>query len=1393
MTALGTDLDSLISSLKDDSPKKTGSDLDSLITSLKESDEDKKPVAPTGPLEFPDTALGGGEGALSITSQPVPPPTPPQPPVPVKDQVLNAMKALVKGVSGLGTAGLRGKAALDKAFTNAIGMFEDEPIEEGAFFKAADAIDKFVEENFEGDPRLADSFFAETLPGAAGSLIGFVGLGAGLRALNVGGTAALALMGGTVGAGSDLDRALAAGASDEEALLASGWGFLFGLTEAVPVARMFDRFDKSSGGVFKRRLTKALKEAGKGGFEEALQETFQGVGSNAMMKAMFDRDQELLEDVAKQGAAGGILGTAASLIAQGLGIRKRRRRTARRLLEGDPDLAQRIVDEGEPSRRGAISEVTDLEVEKDTAEQRTEFAQDLKQEIDDGVTRAQQEGTEAVAEEGVDDTQEDQVTAEEEITPEAALEEIGEGPPTILPAVPRRPSRGLTRRVEETRSRSAAAKAREELGTAVDELGKFLEGRTFSTPIDPELVRRVSTVVVKAAKAGVLTTKEIIERVASKVSAEVMEKLRPIIEQEFEKVKGRPELANPAVTPGDRDVVNIVDEVRESQGVPEVVRDVDVAAEAAARLAKDREGEVKRLIEIGQSGGTLGGVDTVVAKEIIKTEGLSSIKSDDVEGILRGVILVDSYRRTGTEEARGFRQRRDADKNPDERRARFLTEAILTPPQAQQTKIEDAKKKGNEAEVEKLRREWAKEVKKLKAELKAQGLDNNAMEEAAKDPVAYQKALRTLAATKADIWDAAYEYWSAGILFGMGTQAVNVIGTATNAAYSLTVKRMVSAVVNVGVRSPEAAQLGEFPHLVYGFWPGIKQGLKNAWMSFKTEAPWLEVSLGREGTRMLEEKNVAIKGLKGRVLRGSFRTLLAADEFNKTVIARMEVNAHAYRIAKSEGLSGKALGTRILDLTTDVDSKAWDRAIESAIDLSFQERTSKLLKWILSGRGKFYPSKFILPFATTPFNLARQGIRQTPVGLAKMPSRLMKASRTGDWSQVPERAAEQVIALAALALIWDWTDPDDLKITGAAPEANFETREEARRTIPALHIKIAGTWYPYGRVEPFATAVGLMADWIAAARSGDRSRMALVPLTSTLGQLKSKTFLAQLSDVVSFIDRTDPSDKIFKWVTNFAVSWIPFSGLSRSTLRETKDTFPERGVWGEGLDRNTRILRRMIQKTELGFIEDEPKVDLWGREQRRPNALWSPMAQTDFLFKAMIPIRPKDIDIAPGDLVILNWNRQNPRKDRHPKRPGKTYSVKREKQFMTDGQYTQFLRLAGKTSDLLVRKFELKEDEPEQADIDIVGGMLSRARAAAKKELVKEWLGGKKAPTPEELTEEVFRKFRILRVKQRRRGATKIKRTRLGNIAETGEDFRERAEAAQELRKRAAAELSRVP
>jgi hypothetical protein len=250
----------------------------------------------------------------------------------------------------------------------------------------------------------------------------------------------------------------------------------------------------------------------------------------------------------------------------------------------------------------------------------------------------------------------------------------------------------------------------------------------------------------------------------------------------------------------------------------------------------------------------------------------------------------------------------------------------------------------------------------------------------------------------------------------------------------------------------------------------------------------------------------------------------------------------------------------------------------------------------------------------------------------------------------------------------------------------------------------------------------LSVDFTNALKSGDPERQLKSPFAVTVGQLKDKTFLSGIGDIVTAAEAENWEERGGRWVSDFSVSWIP--NLVRSTRRAFREEIPERRVWGNGEDFWKLLGKRTLQKSELTALSDLPIYDLWGRPVKSPE---SPSPGTDWLYRLTVPSSNRKEEIFVADRVLLNWNLQNPDDAKYPAGPSRSYVFDKERKSMTDEQFAEYASLSGVVARKRLEGKKLNADKPTEKDIEVIEGALSSARDSVRKALILKWERGKDA------------------------------------------------------------------
>ena len=204
------------------------------------------------------------------------------------------------------------------------------PVSERALWRGGEAVSDWAEETFP-----AGEGYEESLGREVGAGLG--SLGVGLAASVVGGPVAGPIVGGALfsamGAGEAADRAVQAGATDEEIVRAAAMGLGAGSTDVLPAEMLLRRLPlpgvpiiaeavKRFGG---ERVVRAIGRIGMQATVEAAQEGGQQALQNLIAREVHSPETVIMEGVEGGAGVGGIVGGVAGLAREGLtGFGRRR-------------------------------------------------------------------------------------------------------------------------------------------------------------------------------------------------------------------------------------------------------------------------------------------------------------------------------------------------------------------------------------------------------------------------------------------------------------------------------------------------------------------------------------------------------------------------------------------------------------------------------------------------------------------------------------------------------------------------------------------------------------------------------------------------------------------------------------------------------------------------------------------------------------------------------------------------------------------------------------------------------------------------------------------------------------------------------------------------------------
>jgi hypothetical protein len=401
---------------------------------------------------------------------------------------------------------------------------------------------------------------------------------------------------------------------------------------------------------------------------------------------------------------------------------------------------------------------------------------------------------------------------------------------------------------------------------------------------------------------------------------------------------------------------------------------------------------------------------------------------------------------------------------------------------------------------------------------------------------------------------------------------------------------------------------------------------------------------------------------------------------------------HAYRLARKQlGPDAKedALIGRMHELINDLESPAWDIAKKLADEHAFQGELPKAVKTAMSIRDAKIPGTdlrplfYIVPFIKTPTNVIGEGLKASPLGMARLLWKIGNDKRGAahyDRSEMAKDAAQQIVSFgisAVLAAMAGMTDDDGLPyLTGTEGAYAPGKAGLASATRPPYTMRIPFTKIEldYRRIEPFATWFAMVADATRIAKRSNQGEATGDTMSSlkdaVAAQVLDKSMLKSLSDLYkAFAPGKNPSD----WAKNFATSWIP--NVIRAPLRDADSTERETDAWGKGADFWKMYFKRMGQT--VAPWTQTARINLLGDEIKKSDD--GPLTDTIAMMTRVASPSVVTMAKRPEDLYrwLTNWNNNGANKPWFPAQPAKEYKLRGEKKYFTEDQYEKMQRRAG--------------------------------------------------------------------------------------------------------------------
>jgi len=372
------------------------------------------------------------------------------------------------------------------------------------------------------------------------------------------------------------------------------------------------------------------------------------------------------------------------------------------------------------------------------------------------------------------------------------------------------------------------------------------------------------------------------------------------------------------------------------------------------------------------------------------------------------------------------------------------------------------------------------------------------------------------------------EFQKASLLSALSTHAVNALGNAIQQVIDIPVRALaggLDAGKSAVTGSKRTVYAGESLAQVRGAFRSAPAAIRRATKALANEhyAQELRRTEIEAGTVV-----PAIRGRFGKVVRLPFRLLQMADLGFRTVKSGAEGDALATRIAKMEGLKGKALKTRVDELRQNLPEDMLD-LVDARVERSLMlEDLDGMLKTIEDLKNKYPALQFVIPFYRTLVNLSKEAYRMTPIGgvgrtIGKLtpgqPGRNIERAFNNKWTANDntkmEELSRQIIGTTIMAWVVTNMLNGDVEITGPAPSSAGDRAVFYGQGKLPHSIRYGDKWIEFQRVQPIGQLLQVGA-----------SISETIDAYKNTGQLDDKTvekeMLNSISDIGSMVFTQSP-------------------------------------------------------------------------------------------------------------------------------------------------------------------------------------------------------------------------------------------------------------------------------
>jgi hypothetical protein len=456
-----------------------------------------------------------------------------------------------------------------------------------------------------------------------------------------------------------------------------------------------------------------------------------------------------------------------------------------------------------------------------------------------------------------------------------------------------------------------------------------------------------------------------------------------------------------------------------------------------------------------------------------------------------------------------------------------------------------------------------------------------------KTPEEFMAAAKALA--KPTKWDMFIEYWINGLLSGPATHATNILSNAATIAWGIP-ERQLAAMFSKDVRPSEAgAMLGGILEAQGDAW-------RLAWKAFKEEESQLGLGPLEAHQRAITADALELTGVPGRavdflgtMIRLPGRTLMAADDYFKSIAYRAELRALAkresFKAVSESNLEGPAARSRMREIEERIlaaPPEAIDEAAkEYASYVTFTRELGETGQRV-QALANTPVGRLVLPFVRTPTNIFKYSGERTPLAFA---SQAVRDEISAGGSRRALALAK--ISLGSMTMSYMGMLASEGILTGGGPKDKALRAEMMMTGWQPYSIKVGDTYYKYGRLSPIADFLSFASDaseLLAQLPERDAEQLAAGLVVALSRNVSQKSFVKGLAGTLNAIASQDLNivkgffEQELPTILPFSTGLGQMARLDDPVMREVNsilDAFkakipglsstlpPRRNLWGE--------------------------------------------------------------------------------------------------------------------------------------------------------------------------------------------------------------------------------------